>query len=594
MKTLTLSVLLPVLLSLLFSGTRSIEPPRQDHPNIVLIMTDDQGWGDIHSHGNPKLDTPVMDRLAQDGARFERFFVSPVCAPTRASLLTGRYFLRTGTHGVTRAYETMRSEEVTLAEALKQAGYATGLFGKWHNGAHYPHDPNGQGFDEFLGFSAGHWNNYFDTHLIHNGKRVETEGYINDVLTDAAMAFIDQHKDGPFFVYLPYNTPHSPFQVPDQYFNKYRERGFDHKNASVYGMVENLDDNLGRLFDRLDALGLRNDTIVLFLTDNGPNGGDRYNGDMRGAKGSVHEGGVRVPLFIRWPGHLEAGRVIRPIAQHIDLFPTLIDLAGVPMPETLPLDGVSLTPLLNGDAAGWPERTLFTSWGRQAGMQPTPGAARTSRWRAVNTGEGWELYDMLNDPGQHADVADIYPEVTEHLASAYAAWFADVTRDGFDPIPTPLGHAERMEVELPGHEAYLHPAPGQGISYVGRSGWANDWVTNWTSTDAYPSWPVDVVQRGRYELTLLYTCAEADTGARFRIEIGGQHLEGRVTEAHNPPYNFSPDRVLRGEVYEKPWKPLTLGTVTLERGRTDLTIKAISMAGDRMMDVKAVRARRVE
>ena len=253
-RTLTLIVLLLTILIPLIVATALPEHARQDHPNIVLIMTDDQGWGDIHSHGNPKLDTPVMDRLAQEGVRFERFFVSPVCAPTRASLLTGRYFLRTGTHGVTRAFETMRSEEITLAEAFKQAGYATGHFGKWHNGAHYPHDPNGQGFDEYLGFSAGHWNNYFDTHLIHNGRRVETEGYINDVLTDAAMAFIDQHKDDPFFVYLPYNTPHSPFQVPDQYFNKYKERGFDDKNATVYGMVENLDDNLGRLFDRLDLI----------------------------------------------------------------------------------------------------------------------------------------------------------------------------------------------------------------------------------------------------------------------------------------------------------------------------------------------------
>ncbi|GAF95371.1 unnamed protein product, partial [marine sediment metagenome] len=211
--------------------------PRASRPNVLLIMTDDQGWGDVRSHGNDKIDTPVQDALAAQAARFGRFYVSPVCAPTRASLLTGRYHLRTGTAWVTRGLETMRSEEVTLAEILKQAGYATGCFGKWHNGAHYPHHPNGQGFDEFLGFCAGHWNNYFDTRLEYNSETVTTGGFITDVLTDAAMAFIEKHKDHPFFCYLPYNAPHGPFQVPDRYFDKYKKRGLDDKTAAVYGMV---------------------------------------------------------------------------------------------------------------------------------------------------------------------------------------------------------------------------------------------------------------------------------------------------------------------------------------------------------------------
>ena len=583
-------VVMAGLLAVLVSGPRA--PAAL--PNVLLVMTDDQGWGDVHTHGNADLDTPVMDRLAREGARFERFFVSPVCAPTRASLLTGRYYLRTGTHGVTRAYETMRSDEVTLAEAFKAAGYATGLFGKWHNGAHYPNDPNGQGFDEFLGFTAGHWNNYFDTDLSHNGTPVRTHGYITDVLTDAALAFIDAHRDGPFFAYVPYNAPHSPFQVPERYFSKYKARGFDDKNAAVYGMVENLDDNLGRLLARLDERGLRDNTIVVFLTDNGPNGDDRYNGDMRGAKASVHEGGVRVPLFIRWPGHIAPHTVVRRPAMHIDLFPTLLALAGVPMPETPPLDGVSLVPLLHADAAGWPDRTLFTHWRLDAGSEPTPGAVRTERWRAVDTGQGWELYDLLSDPGQRTDVAALYPEVTRRLGTAYAGWFADVTRTGFDPIPTALGYPERPTVLLPGHEAVLHPGWGEGIRYVGRNGWANDWVTGWTSTDAYPAWPVDVVAPGRYAVTLFYTCAPEDVGGRLRVDIGGQHLEGTVTEAFDPEPRFSPDRVLRGEVYEKLWKPMTLGTVALPAGRTELALRATYVPGNKTIDLKAVQVRRVE
>ena len=317
-------------------------------------MTDDQGWGDVRSHGNPLLDTPVMDALARESARFENFYVSPVCAPTRASLLTGRYSLRTGTQWVTYGLETMRPEEVTLAEIFRDAGYATGLFGKWHNGSHYPSDPIGQGFQTFVGFAAGHWNNYIDAPLVANGRTIQTEGFITDVLTDSALAFIDRHRAEPFFAYVPYNAPHSPFQVPDRYFDAYTARGLDAKSAAVYGMVENLDDNLGRLLDRLDALGLTDDTIVVFLTDNGPNG-ERFNGHMRGIKASVHEGGSRVPLFVRWPGHIDPASGVREIAAHIDLLPTLAELAGIALPDGLALDGVSLANALLGRSPG-PDR----------------------------------------------------------------------------------------------------------------------------------------------------------------------------------------------------------------------------------------------
>ncbi|MEM8601781.1 MAG: arylsulfatase, partial [Bacteroidota bacterium] len=328
-------------------------------PNVLLIMTDDQGWGDLRVHGNPDLDTPVLDALARESVRFDRFYVSSVCAPTRASLLTGRDHLRTGVQWVTGGLETMRPEEVTIAEVYRDAGYATGLFGKWHSGAHYPADPRGQGFETVFGFIAGHLNNYFDTDLLHSGELVETEGYITDVLTDAAINFIEAERDHPFFAYVPYNAPHSPFQVPDAYFDKYVERGFDARMASIYGMVENIDTNVGRLLAALDATGQAEQTIVVFLTDNGPNG-VRYNGGMRGTKASVHEGGVRVPLFIRYPNQLPADHVVRPLAAHIDLLPTLAELSDVPLPDSLDLDGRSLAPLMRDavPSADWPERRL--------------------------------------------------------------------------------------------------------------------------------------------------------------------------------------------------------------------------------------------
>ncbi|OHB85228.1 MAG: hypothetical protein A2V98_26020 [Planctomycetes bacterium RBG_16_64_12] len=213
----------------------SISAAEAERPNVVLIMTDDQGWGDVRSHGNERIDTPAHDRLASEGARFDRFYVSPVCAPTRASLLSGRYHLRSGVHGVTRAYETMRSEEVTIAEILRSAGYATGCFGKWHNGFHFPYHPNGQGFEEFVGFCGGHWTIYFDTRLEHNGRPIATTGYIAYVLTDVAISFIRTNRDRPFFCYLPYNTPHSPFQVPIATSTNTRPEGWTTRSPACAG-----------------------------------------------------------------------------------------------------------------------------------------------------------------------------------------------------------------------------------------------------------------------------------------------------------------------------------------------------------------------
>ncbi len=566
------------------------DEPSRGRPNVLLIMTDDQGWGDIRSHGNEAIETPVADTLADEGARFERFFVSPVCAPTRASLLTGRYHLRTGTHGVTRGYETMRSEEVTVAEALKQAGYVTGCFGKWHNGAHYPHHPKGQGFDEFLGFCAGHWNNYFDTTLDRNGRPVETQGYITDVLTDAACQFIEANRRRPFFCYVPYNAPHGPFQVPDRYFDKYKARGLDDQLACIYGMCENLDDNVGRLLRRLDELKLRDNTIVLFLTDNGPNS-NRFNGQMKGRKGSVDEGGVRVPLFVRWPGRIEPRTEIPQIAAHVDLFATILELCAVPMPATLGQDGISLAPLLKRQAQDWPDRMLFTfrsPGGKTANML---GAARTQRWRAVKGRRGWRLYDMAADPGQAHDLAGAEPEVLRSLRQAYEAKVQEVTQAGFDVIPTHVGYRHWPVVTLPGHEAFLEPGAGKGISYVGASGWANDWITNWTDTGAYAWWPLKVVESGRFEVAVLYACAKAHLGTRLRVEVAGQAAEAIVDHVHDPEPISSPDRVPRGEVYEKTWAPLAVGTVELNPAETRLIVRVLEIPSGQACDIKAVRLR---
>jgi len=562
-------------------------------PNVVLIISDDQGWGDIGSHGNDKIETPVLDRLAEEGARFERFFVSPVCAPTRASLLTGRYYLRTGTHGVTRGAENMRPEEVTLGEVFQAAGYRTGCFGKWHNGAHYPYHPNGQGFDEFFGFCAGHWNNYFGTVLERNGTPVRTEGYITDVLTDAAMEFIENSADEPWLCYVPYNAPHSPWQVPDKYFERAKGRGLDDKTACAYAMVENIDHNVGRLLDRLEEVGQADNTLVLFLTDNGPNS-DRYNGNMRGRKGSVHEGGVRVPLFVRWPGRIAAGTKIEPIAAHIDLLPTLAELCEVKLPEDLRLDGKSLAPLLLGKSPSWPDRMLFAFRSSRRGVHQARGAVRTQQWRAVKERGGWQLFDMQADPSQKKNVAAQHAGVVKRLSSAFAETYTDVTRRGFKPLPIPIGHDERRKVVLPGHEAFLQPARGKGIRYVGPSGWANDWITGWTGTAAYPQWEVDVVQEGTYSITLRYNCDPENAGAKIRVSVGDKSLDGKVDRPYVSEMIDHPDRIPRKEVYERTWGRLSLGGIQLPAGRTQLRVRALSKRGREVMELKAVEVERAE
>ncbi len=561
-------------------------------PNVVLVLTDDQGWGDIRSHGNDKLDTPVMDSFAASGARFDRFYVCPLCAPTRASVLTGRYHWRAGVNGVTGGKEIMRAEEVTVAQVVKSAGYVTGCFGKWHNGSYWPFHPNAKGFDEFLGFCAGHWNNYFDTTLDRNGREAGTTGYITDVLTDAAIDFIRKNRHKRFFAYIPYNAPHTPHQVPDKYFEKYTARGFDAHNATIYGMVENLDDNFGRLLKTLDELKLADDTVVIFLTDNGPNG-RRFNGGMAGVKGSNKEGGCRVPCFVRWPGKVRPGTTVKQIAAHIDLLPTIAAIASAANPKTLPLDGVDLTGLLLGTAGDWPDRILFEKK-----------AVRTQRWRfqvgpprrrrgakvVKQTQAKGQLYDMLADPGQKKDVAADHPDVVDKLTKAYAKWWTDVSK-GIEGMPPalPVGHKQMPTVTLLAPEARM---TGK-VHFHQGNGWANDWLSNWSDPADRIWWDIDVVAPGKYRAELLYCCPADDVGAKVRMEVAGQAVEATLTKAHNPAPLPSPDRVKRKEVHEKVWAALDLGVLDLPAGRAKLTVAAPTIPASQAMELKAARLTRL-
>ncbi|MEL6867015.1 MAG: arylsulfatase [Bacteroidota bacterium] len=564
------------------------EIPQHQGPNIVLVMTDDQGWGDLSSHGNDSIETPVLDRLREESVHFDRFYVSPVCAPTRASLLTGRYHLRTACSWVTHRKEVMRTEEQTLAEVLKATGYRTGLFGKWHNGKQYPHDPQGQGFDEYFGFSAGHWNNFFDTKLTHNQKEIQTEGYLADVLTDAAINFIRQNQQQAFFCYVPYNTPHSPLQVADAYFDKYKAKGLSDYNAAVYGMVENIDDNMGRLLGALDSMQLRENTIVVFLTDNGPNG-RRYNGGMRGIKGKVDEGGVRVPLFIRWPGgNLKHGTEVKELVAHIDLMPTLLELCNVKAPKDIQWDGRSIAPLLRGETNAWEARTLFTFPSNRY-AEAYPGAVRNPHYRLViDAQEKLSLYDMIKDPGQTQIITDDEYDRAVAMKQAYDSAYAQVTAAGVEPPLIELGHLAYDRVSLPAPEAKLHGA----VKFKADMGWANDWVANWTATSDSVVWSVDVVRDGDYEIQLLYNCAEGQTGSTIAVSANGQSIQTQIEKAFMPDYLPSPDRVERWEVYEKEWKALPVGRLALERGKQELVVRATNIPAQEAMELKGLIVQR--
>jgi arylsulfatase len=417
--------------------------PAAGRPNIVLVITDDQGYGELSCHGNPILKTPHLDRLHAQSVRFTDFHVSPTCAPTRAALMTGRHEFRSGVTHTIYERERLSLGATTIVQVLKDAGYATGIFGKWHLGDEEAYQPENRGFDEVFIHGAGGigqtypgscgdapGNSYFDPAILHNGTFVETEGFCTDVFFDRALDWIgvQSRKSGPFFAYISTNAPHSPYVCPEAYQRPYLDAGLSSADAAYYGMIANIDDNVGRLVARLDDWRLSERTLLIFMTDNGHCRGHLYNAGMRAAKGSPYQGGTRVPAFFRWPGMLGRGVDVNALAAHIDLFPTLAEIAGAKIPESVELDGRSLVPLLLDAKADWPDRYLFIHKGRWARGKAAESryadcAVRNTRFRLVNN---TELYDIANDPGETTNVIDQHPEVVAKMRAAYDPWWDEV------------------------------------------------------------------------------------------------------------------------------------------------------------------------
>lgn len=569
-------------------------------PNLVLVVADDAGWGDFSFVGNTSVATRAVDSLAHDGAVLEHFCVQPVCAPTRAELLTGRYHPRSGVRGVSLGQERMAPDERTLANVFRDAGYATGCFGKWHNGTQWPYHPLARGFETFYGFTEGHWGDYFDAEMEHDGAFVRGRGYIADDITDHAIGFIEgsRRTQTPFLCYVAFNTPHSPMSVPDAEWNRFADklignRGPDGDREDVaftraaLAMVENLDANLGRILATLDRLDVARDTIVVLCSDNGPNS-TRWCGGLRGKKGSTDEGGVRSVCCIRYPARIQPGTIIDDVTGAIDLLPTLAGLTGVMLGNEKPLDGVNLAPLLaggpgkhvTGDAIA--DRAIVASFGGKVSV-------RTTRHRLDAQGR---LYDIEKDPGQTNDISTDRPDVANRLRGVAAAW----RRDVLEAVPKPM--EERFPVGYP--SAPLTELPARdGLPYggVARSGKAPNcsFFTHWTSPDDSITWTVDVLEPGRYTAELWYTCPPADAGAAVTLSGGGGKVSGTIAPGWDPPANVDDDRVPRGhgESYSKDFKPLDLGTIMLAKGPTTLVLRATTIPGAFVADIRRLVIRPV-
>ena len=558
-------------------------------PNIVVFLTDDQGWGDLSLNGNVDLSTPNIDSLAEDGASFDSFYVCPVCSPTRAEFLTGRYHPRSGVYSTSAGGERLDLDETTIADLFQAAGYRTGAFGKWHNGMQFPYHPNGRGFEEYYGFCSGHWGDYFSPPLERNGKLVQGKGFCIDDFTNEAMAFMEKSVKAqkPFFAYLPYNTPHSPMQVPDRFWNKFKDKELKlhhrdpHKEKRLHqlcalAMCENIDWNVGRLLAKLDKLKVTDDTIVLFFHDNGPNG-SRWNGDMRGRKGSTDEGGVRSPLLVRWPKGIKPGTKVPQIAAAIDLLPTLADLCDIPAKTAKKVDGISLKPLLTGRQEGWSERILISHWkGRTS--------ARNQRFRLDNKGK---LYDIPEDPGQRIDVGRKHPKVNAELLAAVKKFDNEVASElGTDDRPFVIAHPGAKRTQIPARDATVHGGLKRSNKFPNCS-----FFTNWTKTEDKLTWEVEVGASGKYLVEMWYTCPKKDLGSVVQLSFTNKgsfvSVGNLVQQANDPPLRgMENDRSPRTESYVKAFKPMKLGVIELKKGKGALTLQALKIPGSQALEFR--------
>ena len=490
-----------------------------ERPNVVIVMTDDQGYGDLSCHGNPILKTPNLDALYRQSVRLRDYHVSPTCSPTRSAFLTGHWTNRTGVWHTIMGRSMLRENEMTMGQLFQDAGYATGMFGKWHLGDNYPYRPEDRGYTEVMRHGGGgvgqtpdYWDNaYFDGRYWHNGTPESVEGFCTDVFFDYAQRFIRAQKaqGQPFLAYIATNAPHGPMHAPPASSAPYND--LKTPLANFYGMIANIDDNVGALRKMLDREGLTENTIFIFTTDNGSSSGwQTFNAGMRAGKGSCYDGGHRVPFFVSWPaGGIQGGIDIHPIAAHVDVVPTLLDLCQIPVPSALRFDGVSLKPLLEDAQATWPDRILVTDSQRvKDPIKWKTSSVMTTRWRLIN---GRELYDIQQDPGQQADVASQHPDVVHRLTAFYETWWEELLPTFANATAISLGHPQDNPARLTSHDWITTKSTPWNQSHVRRG-------VNGVGMVGY--WNVDVTRAGDYRIRLRRWPEEIDRAIDAALPAG--------------------------------------------------------------------------
>ena len=560
-------------------------------PNVIVVMTDDQGYPDLSCHGNPVLQTPHLDKLHGQSVRLTDFHVAPMCTPTRGQLLTGLDAARNGAINVSSGRTLLRADLPTMADFLGKAGYRTGLFGKWHLGDNYPFRPQDRGFEETLWFPSSHinstpdvWNNdYFDDTYMRNGERVPYEGYCTDVFFDEAIEWMQDRvgKEEPFFAYIPTNAPHGPYWVPQEYRESMTEQFDAAQKAGRIGdfepdirgklitflaMISNIDDNVGRLTQFLDESGIADNTLIIYLTDNGSTMGERYfNAGMRGRKTQLWEGGHRVPCFIRWPkGELGVPRDLDGLTQVQDLLPTILDFCQVD--SGTELDGMSLVEAVRGEATVPEERMLVINYSRMPRLDyPMPDSPSVMRregagvlWKRWRLLEDKELYDLASDPMQEHNVIDQHPEVVRQMRSELDAWWSDVGAIANEPQPVVIGHDAENPMMLTACEwlDVFIDQQGQIRNGVRKNGW----------------WELEVAQAGEYEFELRRFPRESglalDEASPYVDIADGSFAAGRAI-----PIRKARLQIGTGPVSLKPAKPgdeSVTFLATLEAGPTRL------------------------
>lgn len=487
-------------------------PPSQQQdakPNVILILVDDQGYGDLACLGNEHIKTPNLDQLHQVSARFTDYHVSPTCSPTRAALLTGHHSNRTGVWHTVNGRSLILERETTMAQAFKDNGYTTAIFGKWHLGDNYPFRPEDKGFEEVLihkgggvGQTMDYWDNdYFDDTYYHNGQLKKYQGYCTDIWFNETKQYIAKQEDQPFFVYLATNAAHSPYSVADVYSDPYKDNEDIH-HAPFYGMISNIDENIGKLVDYLASRKLLDNTILIFTTDNGTAQGAKVEGHrldgfvvkgnnagMRGIKASMYEGGHRVPLFLHWKaGGISTGKDINELTAHYDIFPTLVDLCQLNISPEIKFDGQSLVPLINGNNEAFKDRIVITNsqrievpepWRRTALMQ--------SNWRLIN---GTELYDLDEDPEQRNNIAERYPQKMEELKAAYDDWWREISPGYKDQPRIIIGDEKDNPTTLYCHDWHTEEVSPWHQRHI-RTGYTDN-----------GHWMLKIAESGTYQLKL--------------------------------------------------------------------------------------------